>query len=381
MLHAAPIWPSVETYVTVRSPDEPVFLFAPAALTAQARRFLDGFPGLVTYAVKANPDRNVLMTLVAAGVEGFDVASPEEIRLVRALAPHAALHYHNPVKSRDELRFAHAHGVRTYSLDSFAELDKIADVLPAAGVELSIRFRAEARGAAYDFGAKFGASEDLAAALMARAAELGFDASLTFHPGTQCLRPEAWREYIEMAARIARAAGVRPKRLNVGGGFPARRANETVRLQDFFDEIASAARRAFDGAPPALVCEPGRGLVTGCMALLTRVKLIREDGAAFLNDGVYGGLAEAPLLGSPTAMRALDPEGRPRAGAPRPTRVFGPTCDSVDALPGAPELPEDLAEGDYVLFSALGAYGGATATRFNGYGPTRVESVAELPAM
>ena len=379
MLHTTPIWPSFEAYAAASFIEEPVFLFAPSALTAQARLFLEGFPGLTTFAVKSNPDRNVLMTLIAAGVRGFDVASPEEIRLVRALAPDAALHYHNPVKSRAELRFAYANGVRCLSVDSEAELDKIAEVLPAEGVELSIRFRIAAPGAAYDFGSKFGAVEDKAAALMARAAALGFTPSLTFHPGTQCLRPDAWRAYIAAAARISRAAGRRPARLNVGGGFPARRAGEDIRLQDFFDEIAAAARDHFGDDVPALVCEPGRALATGCMALLTRVKLVREDGAVFLNDGIYGGLAEAPLLGRATASAVFDPSGRPKRGPTRPAVLFGPTCDSVDRLPGDIDVPQEIAEDDFVLFPALGAYGTATVTRFNGYGSTRIEMVAELP--
>ena len=102
-------------------PDEPVFFLSPAAVTAGARRFLDGFPGLVTYAVKSNPSPAVLMGMISAGLRGFDVASPEEIRLIRSLCPEAALHYHNPIKSRDELRFAHAAGVRTLISDAGAE--------------------------------------------------------------------------------------------------------------------------------------------------------------------------------------------------------------------------------------------------------------------
>jgi ornithine decarboxylase len=37
-------------------------------------------------------------------------------------------------------------------------------------------------------------------------------------------------------------------------------------------------------------------------------------------------------------------------------------------LPSGLELPEALQEGDYIELGPLGAYGAATATRFNGYG-------------
>ena len=76
----------------------------------------------------------------------------------------------------------------------------------------------------------------------------------------------------------------------------------------------------------------------------------------------------------------MRPDGAPVAGAPTPRVVFGPTCDSMDRLPGAPALPEGLAEGDWVIFEGLGAYGTATVTRFNGFGPRRTELCARLAA-
>ena len=95
MSQAAPIWSSLEAFIASEQPDEPVFFLSPSAVTAGARAFLDGFPGFVTYAVKANPAPAVLLGLIAAGVRGFDVASPDEIAMLRRLCPEAALHYHN----------------------------------------------------------------------------------------------------------------------------------------------------------------------------------------------------------------------------------------------------------------------------------------------
>jgi ornithine decarboxylase len=374
----APIWPTVDAFLASDQPSEPVFLYAPSALTAEARRFVEGFPGMVTYAVKANPDPTVILSLLGAGVAGFDVASPAEIALVRGLSPLAPLHYHNPVKSRGELRYAYGAGVRVYAVDSLSELRKISETLDAEGVEISVRFRLPVPGGVYDFGTKFGATEDEAVTLMAEAARLGFTASLSFHPGTQCVSPDAYVRYIEAASRIAAASGVPPHRLNVGGGFPANRTGAVAPLSDFFAAIASAHRAAFGENGPALVCEPGRAMAASCMALVTQVKLVRENGSVFLNDGVYGGLGEAPLLGSATAFRVFTAEGELRASETRPAVIFGPTCDSVDRLPGDLPVPVDLEEGDYVVFGGLGAYGTATTTSFNGYGPSRTEILAAL---
>jgi ornithine decarboxylase len=378
---AAPLWSSPEAHLAAERPDQPTLFFAPAELGRSARRFLDGFPGLVTYAVKANPEPTVLLTLIQAGIRGFDVASPQEIALLRRLAPDAALHYHNPVKSRREIAFALDHGVRTFAADCRAEIDKIAALAAERGlageIEVSVRFRLPVAGAAYCFGSKFGAEPEAAAALMRRAAAAGFGVSLTFHPGTQCEAPEAWSAYLRRAALIAGEAGIRPRRLNVGGGFPADLYGRAHDLTPYFAAIRDARDAAF-GPDMPLVCEPGRAMVASCMALAAQVKLVREDGAVFLNDGVYGGLDELPVLGRAHAHRWVASDGTPRRGAPRPATLFGPTCDSLDRLPGELSAPADVAEEDYVLFSAMGAYGSVTATRFNGYGALRTALAASL---
>lgn len=373
------IWADVPELLRTQQPDNPVMLFAPAVLQATARRFIDGFPGLVTYAVKANPDEMVIENLVAAGIRGFDVASPAEIEMIARLAPGAAMHYNNPVRGRSEIAAAVRHGVTSYSVDSRSELAKLAEQVPAEGTEISVRFKLPVKGAAYDFGAKFGAEPDLAAELLAEVARLGFTPSLTFHPGTQCTDPMAWDAYIRTAAEICRIAGVTAKRLNVGGGFPSHRsAAKAPQLEAIFALVDRVASEAFGEDRPALVCEPGRGLVADAFSLAARVKSIRDDAHVFLNDGVYGGLAEMPLIGTVDRIAVLSPQGERRTGAGRARVVFGPTCDSVDRLPGEIALPGDMREEDYLLFHGMGAYSTATNTRFNGFGDMQLATVLSL---
>lgn len=372
------IWASPAEYLVRHQPETPVLFFAPAILQATARRFLEGFPGLVTYAVKSNPDEAVIQNLSAAGVRGFDVASVYEIELVGRAAPGAAMHYNNPVRARSEIARAVELGVRSFSVDSRSELHKLAALVPA-GAEVSVRFKLPVTGGAYDFGAKFGATADLATGLLAEAAELGFTPSLTFHPGTQCTDPMAWAAYIRKAAEITSQAGVRLSRLNVGGGFPAHRLHEHApALETIFDVIGQVTAEVFGDDAPALVCEPGRGLVAESFSLATQVRAVRDDAHVFLNDGVYGGLAELPLIGIIDRTEVRGPEGTLRAGAPVPRIVFGPTCDSVDRLPGELALPGDIAEGDFVIFHGLGAYSTATVTRFNGFGLLEIATAMAL---
>ncbi|MGB8814788.1 MAG: type III PLP-dependent enzyme [Paracoccaceae bacterium] len=373
------IWTNPSEFLRVVQPENPVLFFSPTALQAAARRFIDGFPGLVTYAVKSNPEEVVVENLSAAGIRGFDVASPVEIRMIRRLCPDAALHYNNPVRSRSEIAVAVEMGVKSYSVDSKSELAKLIALVPADGTEITVRFKLPVSGAAYNFGAKFGATVELATELLKTVAAAGFIPSITFHPGTQCTDPHAWESYIRAAAEIAQNAGVTIARLNVGGGFPNYRLEGVVpQLEATFELIDRVTDEAFGTARPLLVCEPGRGLCGDAFTLATRVKAVRDDAHVFLNDGVYGALAELPLVGVIDRIEVFTADGKRRTGAHQPRIIFGPTCDSVDRLPGDVSIASDVAEGDFVVFQGMGAYSAATNTRFNGFGDLTIATVLSL---
>jgi ornithine decarboxylase len=375
------IWTDPSEFIRATAPEAPVLLFCPAALQASARRFIDGFPGLVTYAVKSNPLETVIENLAAAGVRGYDVASPFEMRMIARLCPDAAMHYNNPVRSRSEIAVAVELGVASYSVDSRSELAKLVELVPAKGTEISVRFKLPVAGAAYNFGAKFGATVELAADLLREVAAAGFIPSLTFHPGTQCTDPAAWEHYIRAAGGIARAAGVTIARLNVGGGFPSHRLDAVApQLEAIFALIDRVTAETFGTDRPALVCEPGRGLVGDSFSLVAQVKAVRDGTHVFLNDGIYGSLAEMPVIGMIDRSAVLTPEGQRRDGDPCDVIVFGPTCDSVDRLPGELPLSAGIAEGDFVLFHGMGAYSTVTNTRFNGFGELSLATVLSLRA-
>ncbi|MEZ5911340.1 MAG: type III PLP-dependent enzyme [Paracoccaceae bacterium] len=373
------IWANPSEYLKQHRPDAPVMFFSPKVLQETAARFLNGFPGMVTYAVKSNPDDIVIQNLAAAGLKGFDVASPAEMEQISRIAPKAAKHYNNPVRARSEIADAVRFDCVSYSVDSRSELDKLIAQVPAADTEITVRFKLPVGGAAYNFGAKFGATAELATELLGVVADAGFTPSLTFHPGTQCIDPAAWEHYIRAAAEISRDAGVPIARLNVGGGFPSHRvAGEDPDLEAIFDRIGAVTAEAFGTAAPALVCEPGRGLVAEAFTLATRVKAIRDGEHVFLNDGVYGALAEQVQIGVIDRTEVVSPAGTLRDGQRRSRIVFGPTCDSVDRLPGELMLPEDMEEEDYLLFHGFGAYSSATNTRFNGFGNLSTVTVLSL---
>jgi ornithine decarboxylase len=373
------IWTNPTEYLRNQQPENPVLFFAPQAVQSVARQFLSGFPGLVTYAVKSNPSEEVVENLIAAGIKGFDCASPFEIDLIRRLAPDAAIHYHNPVRSRTEIEHAVQREVKSYSVDSHSELAKLIEMVPVENCEISVRFKLPVAGAAYNFGAKFGATAEVAVELLRKVAAAGYVPSITFHPGTQCTDPAAWASYIREAAVIARDAGVTIARLNVGGGFPNHRAHGVVpQLDETFETIDKVAAEAFGNERPELVCEPGRALCGDAFTLASRVKAIRDDMHVFLNDGLYGSLFELGQIGIIDRIEVISPQGEKRVGDLAPRICFGPTCDSVDRLPGDVPFPTDIAEGDFVIWHGMGAYSTVTNSRFNGFGELGMVTVLNL---
>ena len=133
------IWDTPNAHFSRHLPDEPIGYFSPNALRSKVSAFQAGFDGLLSYAVKANPDLDVLRCLSQNGVSIFDVASPAEIEIVRGIFPEAKLNYHNPVRSTQEIAQAKSHGIASWSVDALSELGKLGDLPP--GSEIAVRIK------------------------------------------------------------------------------------------------------------------------------------------------------------------------------------------------------------------------------------------------
>ena len=362
-------------YIASRTPDLPILFFNPLELKNQLDVFRKGFPGLVTYAVKANDAPEVIENLSMAGLRTFDVASPVEIMRVRGLCPDATLHYNNPVRSICEIQTGIQAGVASWSVDCMSELEKL--IQNGVVGEIAVRLHLDMGGSAYNFGEKFGACPEDAVALLRRVADAGYQAAMTFHVGTQCTDYSAWDRYISVSRDIALRANVSLTRLNLGGGFPAHRHSTAPDLTSVFGQISKAVERTFCANTPLLVCEPGRALVSECYQLLVRVKGRKIGNILYLNDGIYGAMAEWRDIGPIKRLDVMRPSGMTITSPLTDFTIFGPTCDSLDRLPGSVALPRTIQDGDYILISGMGAYSSATCTPFNGYGA--IERVTITP--
>jgi ornithine decarboxylase len=216
-----------------------------------------------------------------------------------------------------------------------------------------------------DLSSKFGADFETAVSLLRAARPHAGKLGLAFHVGSQCMDPLAWREAMALAGAVIRRAGVRIDIIDVGGGFPVAYPDITPPpLGAFMAEIDAA----FDQLhlPHAkLWAEPGRALVAGGGSVVVQVQL-RKGNMLYVNDGVYGSLADAGALGFRFPVRLL-PAGD-NSGAPDMAfSLFGPTCDSTDVMHGPFMLPNNVREGDWIEIGQLGAYGSCLRTAFNGF--------------
>ena len=366
--------------VRERLPEKPVAAVRPERVSIAATWFRDNFPGEVLYAVKANPSPWALDAYYASGLRGFDVASEEEIRLVTSRYPDAKLAFMHPVKSRKAIERAYfEHGVRTFSLDCEAELEKIvAATQRAEDLTLVVRLAVNNADAVYALSNKFGASEEAAAPLLQKARGYADNLGVSFHVGSQCMNPSAFRDAMDLASRIIVKAGVIVDVVDVGGGFPSAYPGMTPPDLELYVQVIKSA---FEGMPVAmnakLWCEPGRAMVAESTSILARVELVK-DGALHINDGSYGNLFDAAHCKWPFPVKAHRPDGEFEAGE-QGFKLYGPTCDSLDAMEGPFVLPADIREGDYIEIGMLGAYGVAMQTRFNGFGETETIAVEDLP--
>ena len=343
---------------------KPFLLIDTSLIRNKIRRFRAALPRVHPhYAVKANPDPRVIKVLIEEGA-GFEIASVAELDLLLKLkVPAAEVYYSNPVKSSDSIRYAAAKGVEWFVVDSIEELRKVHGIKPDA--RLYVRIEAPNVGSDWPLAGKFGMKAQEVDAIVAEAAALKADlAGVTFHVGSQCRNPENWRVGIQGAKRVfkkMRLAGLKPRLLNLGGGYPVRHVKPIPSIE----KIAEVINHGLRDVPQSVrvMAEPGRYLVSDAGYFVCRVVgTATRSGKRWMywDAGVFGGVIET------TEGLRYDVQ-TDRSGKLIPWNVAGPTCDSVDVCMRDEMFPEDLREGDFIYIANAGAYTTAYASNFNGF--------------
>lgn len=324
-------------------------------------------PDRVFYALKANPNPDVLRVLERLGV-GFECVSPGEIAHVRALfpeLPNERILFTPNFAPRHEYEDALALGVNV-TVDALWPLERWPEVFE--GRDIFVRLdpgrgrghHAHVRTAGAQ--SKFGVSQEDLEPLVRRVNEVGARVvGLHAHSGSGIKQPETWKETaLFLVACAERFSDVTV--LDVGGGLgvpekPGQSGLDLAAVDELLLEVKAAHPRF------QIWLEPGRFLVARAGVLLAKVTQTKQKGDmryvgvdtgmnSLIRPALYGSFHEIVNLSH------LDeaPNG--------PVHIVGPICETGDTLGHARRLPV-TDEGDVLLIATAGAYGRSMSSSYN----------------
>tara|TARA_Y100000590_G_scaffold228739_1_gene258079 strand:+ start:2710 stop:3888 length:1179 start_codon:yes stop_codon:yes gene_type:complete len=371
---------SVDDLVHSIRPVDPVYCIRPNSIKSACSWFKSNFPGKILYAVKTNPNEKIIKYVGESGIDHFDVASINEIKLIKKIYPKAKAFYMNTIKSREHIKEAYFnYNIRDFAFDTKDEFQKIIEATNnAKDLVLYVRVSISNEHAEIDLSQKFGALPSEALGLLRLTKAHAKKVGLSFHVGSQCMHPISYSKGIRELGNIIKKTKIVPDFINVGGGFPSIYPDLNPQpLENYISEIKKAFNNLKLEKKPELICEPGRALVAESGSSIVRV-VLRKKQKLYINDGTYGSLFDAgvPSLVLPTRMI---PNGRMTSKKLTSYSLYGPTCDSIDYMKGPFVLPNNLKEGDYIEIGQLGAYSLTFRTKFNGFYSDQIFEVKDKP--
>ena len=215
--------------------EEPFYVVDIGMVISQLYQWKQYFPRVEPfYAVKCNPDRVIVQTLLALGCN-FDCASRNEIRLVQELAKDHALPnasaprsspeiiFANPTKARSHIIEAVCRGVTMMTFDNVAEVKKCASV--STKIQLILRIITDDSGSQCRLSSKYGAPKSRWRALLSAAKAHGMEVvGVSFHVGSGCRDASRYELALKDARELFDLAeaeyGFKMTVLDIGGGFP-----------------------------------------------------------------------------------------------------------------------------------------------------------------
>lgn len=333
------------------------------------------------YAVKCNPDRDLLRVMAKHGA-GFDCASERELQEVaqvcrgtdKLLTLKDNVIYANPCKSLRDVNAAHDLGSPNTVVDSFEEVLKLSQIGWKGGALL--RILVEDGGSAMPFSRKFGFDpkkiQDIAR--YAWSANLPLR-GISFHVGSGCQDPNQYKKAAQQSLegiKMLNSVGHNADIIDIGGGF--------VPDIPTFERNARAIRSALGATlvdkKLQVIAEPGRFFATDAFDLFVQV-IGKKPGLSgepndfryTIDESLYGQFSCIPFdqqkpiwMRVPQEFQTRDIVSRKRGKG----TLFGRTCDSLDIIARSEDM-EELEVGDWLWFPNMGAYSSVTASEFNGF--------------
>jgi ornithine decarboxylase len=373
---------SVDDLVNTIRPVDPIYCTRPDSIKLACSWFKSNFPGNILYAVKTNPNEKVIKCIGENGISRFDVASINEIKLIKKIFPKSRAYYMNTIKSREHIKEAYFnYNIRDFAFDTKEELQKIIETTNnAKDLTLYVRVSISNEHAEIDLSQKFGALPGEALGLLRLAKAHAKKTGLSFHVGSQCMHPISYVKGIKEVGNIIKKTKIIPNIINVGGGFPSIYPDLNPQpLENYMQEIKKAFHNLKLENMPEVLCEPGRALVAESGSSIVKV-VLRKKQKIYINDGTYGSLFDAGVLNFVFPTRMI-PNGRMTSKKLTSFSLYGPTCDSADFMKGPFVLPNNIKEGDYIEIGQLGAYSLTFRTKFNSFYSDKIFEVHDKPIM
>ena len=286
---------NVNELVNTLTPVNPVYCIRPGSIKNSIDIFKNKFPGKILYAVKTNPNEYVLKHIIRNGIDRFDVASINEVKLIRKLSPKSKLYFMHPIKSREDITSAYFdYNVKDFSLDTKEELLKILESTKnAKDLNLFVRVAVSNEHAELDLSRKFGALTSEALGLVRLCKQHAKKLGISFHVGSQCMHKISFSKGLKEIANVIKKTKIIPDTINVGGGFPSVYPDlKPEPIENYFSEIKRGLNNLKLEKMPEVICEPGRALVSESGSTIVRVNL-RKKNKLYINDGTYGSLFDA----------------------------------------------------------------------------------------
>jgi diaminopimelate decarboxylase len=321
----------------------------------------------------------------------LDVCTGGELAVALAAKfPAERIEFHGNNKSVAEIESAVKVGVGTIVIDSFIEIERVAQIAKTAGKvqKVYLRLTPGVEAHTHEFistaheDVKFGFSIASGAAMQAIEkcmAESSLQLSgVHCHIGSQIFEVDGFnlaaQRLISVLAEFRNKYGKELPELNIGGGYgiaytKSEKAIEPDVILPVIAKTIKAECAKLNLAIPNISIEPGRAIVgptTTTLYEVGTVKLVNlEDGKVRRYISVDGGLSENIRPALYGAKYSAFLANRTSTAKPVNSRIVGKHCETGDILIFDLDLPEDIAPGDLLAFPATGAYGRSMASNYN----------------
>ncbi|MEI6649166.1 MAG: diaminopimelate decarboxylase [Actinomycetes bacterium] len=350
----------------------------------------DNHAGSVFYAAKSFISVEVAKWVDQSGI-GLDVCTDGELAVALAANfPAERIEVHGNNKSISEITRAIEVGVRAIVIDSFVEIERVAQIARQFNVtqKVLLRLTPGIEAHTHEFIAtahedvKFGFSISSGAAWRAIEAVMSHSslrlAGIHAHIGSQIFGVEGFTlaaaRLIELLAKYRDHFDAQLPELDLGGGFgiaylPGEESVDPMQVLSQLSAAISVECAKYDLHVPLISIEPGRAIVgpttTTIYSVGTTKSVELDAGQTRRYVSIDGGMSDNIRTALYDAQYyALLANRRSEADLVS-TRIVGKHCESGDIIIRSIELAVDVEPGDLLAIPATGAYGRSMASNYN----------------